>query len=197
MDIAIANLGQKVLRTSASGTPLEWVNFQDAVKFYCTDQIAYAHGNLLYTIHGGINAVTRKQSVVEVYTIVATYGHTPGQYLNHVPPLNNTTLFRRDASLCMYCGQRFSRYRLSRDHVVPLSLGGKDTWNNVVSACYQCNNRKAGRTPEEAKMQLLAVPFIPTQAEYVYLQSHNILSDQMEFLKSHFPRNSRLRQSAS
>ena len=83
---------------------------------------------------------------------------------------------------------------LSRDHVKPLSQGGADIWQNVVTACKRCNNYKAGRTPEEAHMQLLAIPFKPTHAEYVYLQGRHILADQMEFLLAHFPRNSVLRK---
>lgn len=172
--------------------PLEWITYQDAVKFYCTGQIAYVNGGIVYTIRGGINAITQKQSAVEVYSIVATHGKTPNSYLNYAPPLNNTALFRRDAFICMYCGDQFPRKKLSRDHVMPLRLGGTDSWNNVVTACRACNNRKASKTPEQAKMQLIAVPFTPTRAEYVFLQSHNILADQMEFLKTHFPRNSRL-----
>jgi hypothetical protein len=43
-------------------------------------------------------------------------------------------------------------------------------------------------------MELLAIPFCPTHAEYVYLQGRQILSDQMEFLLAHFPRNSVLRK---
>ncbi len=60
--------------------------------------------------------------------------------------------------------------------------------------CIRCNNHKAGRTPEDADMQLLAIPFIPTHAEYIYLQGHNVLADQMEFLRAHFPRSSPLHQ---
>ena len=63
----------------------------------------------------------------------------------------------------------------------------------MVTACKRCNNHKAGRTPEQAGMELLAIPFTPTHAEYVYLQGRRILADQMEFLLAHFPRNSRLR----
>jgi hypothetical protein len=73
-----------------------------------------------------------------------------------------------------------------------LSKGGQDTWNNVVTACKRCNNHKAGRTPEQAGMGLLAVPFVPTHAEYVYLQGRRVLADQMEFLLAHFPRSSPL-----
>ena len=73
-----------------------------------------------------------------------------------------------------------------------ISRGGSDTWNNVVAACRRCNNHKAGRTPEEAGMELLAVPFTPTHAEYIYLQGRRVLADQMEFLLAHFPRSSPL-----
>jgi hypothetical protein len=76
--------------------------------------------------------------------------------------------------------------------VRPLSRGGADSWNNLVTACIRCNNFKAGRTPEAAGMELLAVPFTPTHAEYVYLQGRHVLADQMTFLRAHFPRSSPL-----
>jgi len=85
--------------------------------------------------------------------------------------LNNETLFRRDGHLCMYCGQRFSSSQLSRDHVTPLVARGRDAWNNVVTACRRCNNMKAWRTPEQAKLQLIAIPFTRANAEYIYLKA--------------------------
>ena len=83
---------------------------------------------------------------------------------------------------------------MSRDHVKPISRGGSDTWNNVVSACKRCNHFKGNRTPEEAGLQLIAVPFSPTHAEYIFLSGRKILADQMDFLIAHFPRNSLLRE---
>jgi 5-methylcytosine-specific restriction endonuclease McrA len=69
---------------------------------------------------------------------------------------------------------------------LPRSRGGKDTWTNVVSACKPCNQRKGARLPEEANMPLLAVPFQPTFSELLYLQNHNILEDQMQYLRKGF-----------
>jgi hypothetical protein len=43
-------------------------------------------------------------------------------------------------------------------------------------------------------MELLAIPFTPTRAEYIYLQGRRVLVDQMEFLRAHFPRTSPLRE---
>ena len=177
--------------------PLEWVGYQDAVRLYHLEQVAYSCGSLLYRVHGGISARTGQRSIIEVNSIIATNGHNHAISKlgdRYVPPLNNPALFKRDSRLCLYCGVTFRSREWARAHVTPVSQGGLDTWGNVVTACGRCNNHKAGRTPEQAGMQLLAVPFVPTHAEYIYLQSRRVLSDQMEFLRAHFPRSSPLRQ---
>ena len=189
------NLSQQILRVDVSGMPLDWIDYQAAVRFYHADIVAYEVGTELYTIRGGINAITGKRSIINVNSVIATHGKNPHLDLSYIPPLNNNALFKRDGFLCLYCGESFNRRYLSRDHVIPLRQGGGDTWNNVVAACKRCNNQKAGRTPEQADMKLLAIPFVPTHAEYIYLRARAILADQMEFLKAHFPRKSRLRDS--
>ncbi|WP_018949129.1 HNH endonuclease [Thioalkalivibrio sp. ALMg11] len=183
----------QVLRTDAAGMPLEWIGLEQAVRLYYTEQVAYTCGSPLYRMRGGINARTGLQSRVEVNSIIATHGTRQSRFNDYIPPLNNTTLFRRDAHLCLYCGHSFLERDLSRDHVTPISQDGEDTWTNVVTACKRCNNHKAGFTPEEAGMQLLAIPFTPTHAEYIFLKGKRVLADQMEFLQAHFPRTSPLR----
>lgn len=189
----MSGLSQQILRTDASGMPLEWIDFRQAARLHFLGMIAYVCGEPLFTLHGGINAITRRRSQVEINSIVATHGNHP-THAGYTPPLSNRTLFQRDGHLCLYCGQSFSRRLLSRDHVTPISQGGLNLWTNVVTACTRCNNHKAGRTPEQAGMQLLAVPFAPTHAEYIYLQGRNVLADQMAFLRAHFPRSSPLRE---
>lgn len=190
-------LEHQILRTDISGMPLEWINYQDAVRLYYLEQVAYTCGGLLYRIRGGTNARTGRRSVLELNSIIATTGTVQALIKGssaYVPPLNNKALFRRDDHLCLYCGQRFPDSMLSRDHVTPISRGGQDNWNNVVAACKPCNTYKGARSPEQCGMPLLAVPFVPTHAEYVYLQGRRILADQMEFLRAHFPRRSPLRE---
>lgn len=191
------NLDQQVLRTDVTGMPLEWIGYQDAVRLIVLDQVCYSLGSVLYRLHGGINACSGRRTEVPVNAIIATHGSHPDAhrfYDRYTPPLSNRALFRRDENLCLYCGEQFRDCDLSRDHVHPISQGGVDTWANVVTACKRCNNHKGSRKPEEAGMQLLAIPFTPTHAEYVYLQGRRILADQMEFLLAHFPRNSILRK---
>jgi 5-methylcytosine-specific restriction endonuclease McrA len=101
-------------------------------------------------------------------------------------------LFRRDGHLCLYCGHQFRDGNLTRDHVVPLSKGGRDVWSNVVTACRGCNTRKGCRTPEQAKMALLAVPYVPNWAEFLALSNRRILADQMQFLKAQFNQHARV-----
>ena len=191
------NLQQQVLRTDVSGMPLEWIGYQDAVRLITLGQVSYSLGRRLFTIRGGINALSGDRSRIQVNAILATTGQHPHKHLftsGYVPPLSNKALFRRDQNLCLYCGQQFPNHLLSRDHVKPISQGGQDVWSNVVTACKRCNNHKAGFTPEQASMELLAIPFTPTHAEYIYLQGRQILADQMEFLLAHFPRSSVLRR---
>ncbi|HIK20740.1 MAG TPA: HNH endonuclease [Synechococcus sp. M44_DOE_062] len=75
-----------------------------------------------------------------------------------VPPVNRREVLRRDHHTCQYCG---STHNLTLDHVVPLSKGGSHSWDNVVTACERCNQRKGNRTPEEANMPLRSKPRAP------------------------------------
>jgi 5-methylcytosine-specific restriction endonuclease McrA len=188
-------LSQEVLRTDVAGMPLEWIDYRVAATRYHSDQVAYSCGSPIFRIRGGYCALTGTRSIIEVNSIIATQGDTRTLERNrdrYTPPLNNRTLFKRDANICMYCGLQFRAGDLTRDHITPLSRGGRDSWTNVVTACRRCNNHKGGRTPEEARVQLVAVPFTPTYAEYIYLKGRKVLADQMEYLLTHFPRTSPL-----
>ena len=192
---AASDISQQVLRTDVAGMPLEWIDYREAVRLYHNEQVAYACGTTLYTVFGGYNACSGDRSHIEVNSIIATEGTGQGLAFvrdRYVPPLNNRTLFKRDANLCLYCAMQFPTRDLTRDHITPLSQGGLDVWNNVATACRRCNNHKGGRTPEQAHMKLIAVPFTPNYAEYIYLKGRRVLMDQMQYLLAHIPRSSPL-----
>lgn len=182
----------RVLSLDAHGRILNWISWQDAVCLYARDAVVWTLGAPCLSIRGGFSRASGRQSVIELHSIVAARGHARASALDPTPALNNAALFARDGHLCMYCGDELPRPLLTRDHVVPLSRGGRDVWENVVCACIGCNSRKGNRTPQQAGMPLLAVPYRPSWVEHLILSNRNILADQMEFLKSHLPKRARL-----
>ena len=70
-------------------------------------------------------------------------------------------LMARDNFQCQYCGGKPHRSELNLDHVVPRSLGGRSTWENVVTSCVDCNRKKGGRTPRQAHLKLQHRPERP------------------------------------
>ena len=86
---------------------------------------------------------------------------------------NRRNVFARDANLCQYCGRTFPTSELSLDHVVPRSRGGVTSWENIVCACVSCNVRKGGRTPQEARMQLIRHPIKPKRSPLLSIKLGN------------------------
>lgn len=181
----------RLLSLDAHGRVLDWISWQDAACLYARDAVAWTLGEPCVRLHGGTCRATGERSELALHPIIAARGHARAAAIDPTPALTNPALFARDQSLCLYCGRHFPRHALTRDHVHPLSRGGRDTWENVVAACFQCNSRKGGRTPQQAGMPLLAVPYRPSWVEHLILSNRNILADQMAFLRSHLPKNPR------
>ncbi len=188
----VANLHTtRVLSLDSSGRILDWISWQSAVCLYVRDAVSWTLGQPCLTVHGGYNRLSGTQSLIHLHPIVASRSRARPPLVDPAPALNNQALFARDRHLCMYCGLQFTRSELTRDHVLPLSRGGLDVWENVVSACLPCNVRKGSRTPQQAEMPLLAVPFRPSWVEHLILSNRHILADQMDFLVGHLPRKKR------
>jgi 5-methylcytosine-specific restriction endonuclease McrA len=116
----------------------------------------------------------------------------PSRAWRRSPALSNPKLFARDRQVCAYCVGRFHVDELTREHIVPTSRGGDDSWMNCITACRACNGRKGNRLPEEARMALHYLPYVPSLHEDMILRGRRILADQMEFLLASVPRSSRL-----
>ncbi|HWK52822.1 MAG TPA: HNH endonuclease [Hyphomicrobiales bacterium] len=180
-----------ILRLNLAGHPIEWLTWQEATTLYARELVTWTLGDAIRIVWGGTSR-SGERSRIQLHSIIAC----AGQLYSGRPrkaSLNNRILFRRDQNLCMYCGKEFADRDLSCDHIIPTSRGGGNTWVNVVAACKRCNHYKQDRTPEEAGMELLALPYEPNSAEYLALvNGKRIRADQMDFLKAQFSKNSRL-----
>ncbi len=84
-------------------------------------------------------------------------------------PCSRRGVLARDRDTCQYCGVQPGRANLTVDHVVPRSQGGQTVWENVVTACRECNHKKGGRTPEQANMELKVKPRQPQYVAFALL----------------------------
>ncbi len=82
---------------------------------------------------------------------------------------SRANIYLRDKHMCQYCGHKYPAEDLTFDHVIPQVQGGETTWENIVTACLSCNNKKGGRTPREARMRLIRKPEKPTWVPVVTL----------------------------
>jgi 5-methylcytosine-specific restriction endonuclease McrA len=181
-----------VLQLDISGRPQAWITPREAALLYACDAIAWTLGDTFQVLRGGVQRATGLLSRIEVHPIVAVRGAIPSRAWRQTPTLSNPKLFVRDCQLCAYCGGHFAVDDLTREHIVPVSRGGTDSWMNCITACRGCNGHKGNRLPEEARMTLLYLPYVPSLHEDMILRGRRIVADQMDFLLASVPRSSRL-----
>jgi 5-methylcytosine-specific restriction endonuclease McrA len=104
-----------------------------------------------------VQAVRRRLRVPEVVTLTE-FDRLPSAAVT----FSRRNVFKRDLFTCQYCNKRPGSHELTIDHVVPRAQGGESTWTNCVLACWECNTRKADRTPKQATMRLRKEPARPT-----------------------------------
>ena len=119
----------------------------------------YRAGNFREADDDWIRTVTCEIQVPRVIRLL-DYDRIPRQTIK----FNRRNIFARDGSLCQYCGKKFATSELSLDHVVPRTQGGVNSWENIVCACVACNVRNGGRTPQEARMQMIRQPLKPKRS---------------------------------
>jgi len=181
-----------VLALDISGTPRQWISHDDAISYWATDSVAWSMGEVIAKYRGGIQN-DGTESYLESPSIIAIKGRGFNPYKHSCVALSNKTLFGRDRNVCAYCGGYFANYHmLSRDHIMPRSRGGENTWMNVVTSCKECNAQKGAKTLKEAHLELLYVPYEPNHYENMILQQRTILTDQMDYLLAGVPKHSRI-----
>jgi hypothetical protein len=187
-----------ILKTDPGGRPIRWIDERNAAGYLLREEVAWSSAATAVVLRGGICARTGLRSQIDIPSIVAVTGARAAYYDDTVPRLTNEALFLRDRRLCCYCGDVFDGRTalLTRDHVVPLSRGGSDIWDNVVTSCRACNQKKDARQPQECGLEMLYIPYTPSRAEAMILENRRILADQMDYLLAQVPRRDRHRQQA-
>ena len=144
---------EATLLLNTSYEALQVISWQRAVTllFQGKVEVVETHDKDLHSV-----SVTFKMpSVVRLLQMVGFSRH------RMYAKFSRANLFERDKHQCQYCGDKLSSHDLTFDHVIPSSQGGAKTWENIVSACLECNAKKANRSLREAGMRLLNKPMRP------------------------------------
>lgn len=151
------SLHEPVLVLNANFAPINVCTTKRAIVL-----ILSGKATLVMNGRGEIHAISRtfpRPSIIRLDKMV----HRPRPRVK----LSKKEIFRRDGYTCQYCGKRAKV--LTIDHVIPRHLGGDHSWENLVTACADCNHRKGGRTAEQAGMKLLQPPREPSSsARYIF-----------------------------
>lgn len=191
----------KVLLLDKAGIPMRWGGFKDFAYYYSKDRILWESGQFSYDIKGGTNK-NGQRSTIEVASIAAvdTSNSKVNIDINKVTLTNNNdVLFRRDDYICAYCSKSFNSNELSRDHVHPVSKGGLDIWENVVTSCKKCNHSKGNMSLSKwgNYIRYSYDPYTPYTniCEQLIIQNSSILQDQYDYLEKGLPGRSKFRKS--
>lgn len=142
-----------VLVLNASFEPLHIIHWQKAMQllFQGKVEVVEEYEREIRTV----SMTFRLPSVLRLLKFI------PIKRKKNIIRFSRANIFLRDDFTCQYCGRKRPRHELTLDHVVPAVQNGLKTWDNIVTACIQCNQRKGGRTPQEAGMRLIAKPGRP------------------------------------
>lgn len=142
---------KRTLVIDSSFRPIKIINWKRA--------IYYIISNRGFTIDEYEDFQVRSiKLTINVPKILQVRGKTPISHQEKEVSLTNYNIYLRDNHTCAYCLERLPRKELSLDHIVPKCQGGINSWENLITACNPCNNKKGGRTPEQANMPLRFQP---------------------------------------
>ena len=140
------------LLLNASYEPLRIVDWKKALTLVFLNKV-----EVLEEYPREVRSVSFKVRVPSILRLVKFIRRAPRARVQ----FSRSSVFARDQHTCQYDGRQYRILDLTIDHVVPRSLGGRSTWDNVVTCCSTCNRRKGGRTPEQAGLKLIRLPVRP------------------------------------
>lgn len=147
---------------NASFEPLHIVSWQRAIQLLFQGKVE--------VIEESDQEVRTVRMTIRVPAVLRLLSYVPLKKRKQIVRFSRMNIFLRDSHGCQYCGNSFQRSHLTLDHVIPIVQGGKKSWENIVTACKPCNQRKGGRTPSQAHMKLIRKPKQPVWLPTASLQ---------------------------
>lgn len=160
----------RTLVLNAGYEPLAVVSFRRALVLVLNQKATVLAGSEAEKVHSA-NSEFALPSVI----LLSRYVRIPG---SRRIPVSRRGVLRRDGHRCAYC----SRTANTIDHVQPKSRGGKDTWENLVACCLNCNNVKGDKTLAEIGWRLKINPRMPSGTAWSVRGAERLEPQWSEFL---------------
>jgi 5-methylcytosine-specific restriction endonuclease McrA len=138
---------------NASFEPLHIVTWQRAIQLLFQGKVE--------VVEESEQEIHTVRLTIKVPAVLRLLTYVPLTKKKNIVRFSRANIFLRDNHVCQYCNQQFNRNHLTLDHVIPIVQSGRKSWENIVTACKPCNQRKGGRTPAQAGMQLVRRPRQP------------------------------------
>lgn len=139
---------------NASFEPLHVVTWQRALQLLFQGKVE--------VVEESEKEIRTVRFTIKVPAVLRLLTYIPIKNKKHIVRFSRSNIFIRDNHTCQYCGVKFGKSHLTLDHVIPIVQGGKKCWENIVTACKPCNQRKGGRTPQQAHLSIIRKPRRPT-----------------------------------
>ncbi len=143
---------ETTLLLNASFEPLKIINWQRAITLLFAGKV-----EVIEEYSKEVHSVTFSMKLPSILRLLKYVKVRKSRMVK----FSRANIYARDKYSCQYCNAVFNSEELTFDHVIPVSRGGTKSWENIVTACVECNRKKGGQTPEEAGMKLVHRPVAP------------------------------------
>lgn len=148
----------RVLTLSSNYEPIGTISWEKAINLLFTNKV--------YTV-GEYEQEIRSPSISIKLPSVIVYKNTKWRKTNSIR-FSRRNVWLRDEGKCQYCSKKVSSKSFTLDHINPKCKGGKTSWENVTTCCYECNQKKGNKTLKECGMRLLKNAIKPSSLPYIH-----------------------------
>jgi len=142
---------------SSAYQPMHHVRWQDAISMWFAGRVE------IVSVYED-RFIKTVDDILNVPSIVRFVGNVLKRFqFNRVVKFSRDNVFLRDEGKCQYCSKQLTKQNFTLDHIVPVSQGGKKAWQNIVTCCIACNQRKGNKSVKQAGMKLQKNPIIPKE----------------------------------